>query len=200
VDTAGRRAVFRGRVTRRSPRLPALLLAALGATLACVSVPPPSPDQDVARTRDLEAAIAGLSASVEPAEARSLAQRAITATTALFTRYRPIDPPQLGNLAFHLGLRERALCCHWAKDLFRALDTLPLRSLELHWGVAHQGSTLREHSSVIAVPAGGSLRDGLVLDAWRHSGRLYWVRVAEDRYPWRLHPADAERHRLECGT
>jgi hypothetical protein len=183
----------------RSPRLRALACAALAA-VACTTVAPPSPEQDAAHSADLAAAIAGLSASVEPAEARSLAQHALAATRALASRYRPIDPPQLGNLAFHLGLRERALCCHWASDLFRALDSLPLRSLELRWGVAHHGSTLREHSSVIAVPAGAALRDGLVLDAWRNSGRLYWVRVADDRYPWRLHPSDADRNRLECGT
>ena len=140
----------------------------------------------------------GLSTAVEPAEARALAQRVLAATDALAERYRPIDPPQLGNLAFHLGLRERALCCHWTSDLFRALDGLALRSLELHWGVAHHGNPLREHSSVIAVPAGGALREGLVLDAWRRAGRLHWVRVAEDRYPWRLHPSDAERPQLGC--
>jgi hypothetical protein len=187
-------------VVRRSSGLRTLAFAALIPAFACTSVAPPTDAQDAASRADLAAAIAGLSAEVEPAEARSLAQHAIAATHALFARYRPIDPPQLGNLAFHLGLRERALCCHWASDLFRALDALPLRSLELHWGVAHQGSTLHEHSSVIAVPAGGALQDGLVLDAWRHSGRLYWVRVAEDRYPWRLHPSDADRDRLECGT
>jgi hypothetical protein len=199
VDTNGGRAVSRGAVTWRSHRLRSLACAA-AAALACTSVPPPTPAQDAARAAELEAAIAGLSASVEPAEARALAERAVAATAALVSRYRPIDPPQIGNLAFHVGLRERALCCHWASDLFRALDGLPLRSLELRWGVAHHGSTLREHSSVIAVPAGAALRDGLVLDAWRHSGRLYWVRVADDRYPWRLHPSDADRDTLECGT
>jgi hypothetical protein len=185
---------------RRSLRLRALACASLAAAVACTTVAPPTPEQGAARALDLEAAIAALSPAVEPAEARTLAERAVAATAALSARYRPIDPPQLGNLAFHFGLRERALCCHWASDLFRALDGLPLRSLELRWGVAHLGSTLREHSSVIAVPAGADLRDGLVLDAWRHSGRLYWVRVAEDRYPWRLHPSDAERDRLECDS
>jgi hypothetical protein len=153
-----------------------------------------------ARGADLEAAIAGLSPAVEPAEARALATRALAATDSLALRYRPIAPALLGNLAFHLGLRERGLCCHWAEDLFHELDGLPLKSLQLHWGVAHHGSRMREHNSVIAVPAGGALRDGLVLDAWRHAGRLYWVRVSEDRYPWQLHPDDAERHRLECSS
>jgi hypothetical protein len=168
--------------------------------LACASAAPKAPAPDAARLADLAAALTGLSASVEPSEARSLAQRTLAATAALVARYHPIDPPQMGNLAFHLGLRERALCCHWVEDLFRALDPLPLASLELHWGVAHHGSALREHSSVIAVPAGGALHDGLVLDAWRHSGRLYWVRVAKDRYPWRLHPSDADRQRLACDS
>jgi hypothetical protein len=195
---AGRRALtLAGAAARRRATRPAgFACAALAAALACAGSPDAGPGDT--RGAELEAAIAGLSPAVEPAEARALARRALAAADSLALRYRPIEPPLLGNLAFHLGLRERALCCHWVEDLFRELDELPLRSLELHWGVAHHGSHMREHSSVIAVPAGGALRDGLVLDAWRHAGRLYWVRVEADRYPWRLHPADADRRGLGC--
>jgi hypothetical protein len=168
--------------------------------LGCETTAQRTPAQEATRGAGLEAALAELSTAVDGGEARALARRALAATDALAERYRPIAPPLLGNLAFHIGLRERALCCHWVQDLFHELDPLPLRSLELHWGVAHHGSRLREHNSVIAVPIGGALGDGLVLDAWRHSGRLHWVRVSADVYPWRLHPADAERLYLECDS
>ena len=112
----------------------------------------------------------------------------------------PLRPPQLGNLAFHLGLRERALCCHWAEDLLRELSALELESVDLRWGVAHWGSQMREHSAVVAVPRGARFEQGLVLDAWRHSGELYFARVDRDRYPWRPHPSDDLRHQLACGV
>ena len=135
---------------------------------------------------------------MEPGEATRLARTALATTEQLASRYRPLRPPHLGNLAFHLGLRDRALCCHWVEDLLRALSDLQLESFELHWGVAHFGSKLREHSSVVAVPAGRTIGDGLVLDAWRDSGRLYWVRADRDRYPWQLHPSDELSDRLAC--
>ncbi len=178
-------------------RLLAPCLAILSC-VACASVDVGTRRDARAATRSLEAALAALPGGTLPGEAARLAHASYAATEALASHYRPLRPPQLGNLAFHLGLRDRALCCHWAEDLLGALTALELTSFELHWGVAHHGSPLREHSAVIAVPAGGTLQQGLVLDAWRHSGRLHWVRADRDRYPWRLHPSDALRHRLAC--
>jgi hypothetical protein len=174
-----------------------LAIAGIGCGLACATpLPPPL---EAGRQAQLEDALRGLPGVSDPAEARTLAQAAFAATASLASRYRPLRPPHVGNLAFHLGLRERALCCHWVEDLLRALDGVELRDYELHWVVAHHGSRLREHSAVLALPVGGSPSQGLVLDAWRDSGRLHWVRADADRYPWRLHPADARRDRLRCG-
>ncbi len=175
-------------------RTPALW-AALPLALACAS-PAPS----AAPAERLEAALLALPGEASEADARRLAHTALATTAELRARYRPLRPPHLGNLAFHLGLRERALCCHWAEDLLRALSALELRSFRLHWGVAHLGSSLREHSVVVAVPAGAPFEHGLVLDAWRDSGELFFRRVDRDRYPWRIHPADDQRERLACAA
>ncbi len=171
-------------------------LAVCWGLLSALGCATPGPEI-VSATDSLAAALAALPGSPDPTEAARLAQTAIDTTAALRLRYRPLRPPQLGNLAFHLGLRERALCCHWARDLLHALSATPLESFELHWGVAHEGG-LREHSSVVAVPSGGRFEQGLVLDAWRHSGRLHWSRVDRDTYPWRLHSLNAQRMRLRC--
>ncbi len=176
----------------------ALLCAVAVSGLACATPDPGSSASEAPREKTLEAALRALPGADTPAEATRLARTALAATAALASRYRPLRPPHLGNLAFHLGLRDRALCCHWVEDLLRALSALELQSFDLHWGVAHFGSELREHSAVIAVPTGRPAADGLVLDAWRHSGRLYWVRVDRDRYPWRLHPSNDARNRLAC--
>jgi hypothetical protein len=173
----------------------ALLCAALLAfATGCLQ----APVRDATPAERLEADLIGLAGSVDPEEAALLAGRALDVTANLRARYQPLTPPHLGNLAFHLGLRERALCCHWVEDLLHALGALELRTFELHWGVAHFGSKLREHSAVVAVPLGTSFEQGLVLDAWRRSGRLYWTRADRDRYAWRPHPADAVRQRVAC--
>jgi hypothetical protein len=171
----------------------------VGALLAaaCAGPTPPAAPGTERRAR-LEAALLDLPGATDPAEARVLARAALAATAELAARYRPLRPPQLGNLAFHVGLRERALCCHWVEDLLHALAGIELRRYRLHWAVAHHGNRLREHSAVLAVPIGGTPDRGLVLDAWRYSGRLYWVRADADRYPWRLHPPDERWRELRC--
>lgn len=176
----------------------------LALPLALLSVAcahgPPAADSQVAGEQRLEAALESLPGALTPDDARRLAIGAFEAADRLHARYRPLRPPQLGNLAFYLGLRQRALCCHWAEDLLRELSRLELPSVSLHWGVAHLGSRLREHSAVVAVPQGASFEQGMVLDLWRHSGELFYVRADQDRYPWRLHPSDAARDRLACGA
>ncbi len=172
----------------------AILLAA--QLLACVTPPPPR-SSDAEALRALEQALVALPGMPE-AQARRIAIAALDVTAELHTRYRPQRPPQFGNMAFHLGLRDRALCCHWAKDLLRELSALELEGVALHWGVAHRGRTFREHSAVVVVPEGARFEEGLVLDAWRNAGHLHFARVDRDRYPWKLHPADEVRHRISC--
>jgi hypothetical protein len=43
---------------------------------------------------------------------------------------------------------------------------------------------MHEHNSVVVTAKGQPFQQGLVLDAWRHSGRLHWTPVIADRYPW----------------
>ena len=181
-----------GRVV--AERLALLCTVSLAGAVACTQ----APFRDATPEQRLEADLIGLAGAVDPEEARQLASAAFALTAELRASYRPLTPPQLGNLAFHLGLRERALCCHWVEDMLRSFRALALQSLELHWGVAHFGSTLREHSAVVAVPIGTPFEQGLVLDAWRRSGRLYWTRAGGDRYAWRPHPADRGRKTVAC--
>jgi hypothetical protein len=68
--------------------------------------------------------------------------------------------------------------------MYLRLRELDLKTFDLHWGVAHKGDLWLEHSGVIVTPRGRPFAEGLVLDAWRHSGRLRWATVAGDRYPW----------------
>ena len=197
---AGRGAARRRLVLRGGPGM--IRGSALAALLLVFLVGCATPLPDAAatpdRSRALGAALQALGPEASAREAARLADEALATTRQLHERYRPVRPALFGNAAFHLGLRDRALCCHWAEDLLRSLAALELDSFALHWGVAHYGNPLREHSAVVVVARGGRFEEGLVLDAWRRSGRLYWVRVDRDRYPWKPHPADEQRDRLRC--
>ena len=64
--------------------------------------------------------------------AHELAVAALDTSAELHAAYRPTRSPKLGNLAFHVGLRDRALCCHWTRDLLHTLSALDLKGVELH--------------------------------------------------------------------
>jgi len=93
-----------------------------------------------------------------------------------------VGPPLFHNFLVNTGMRKRGLCFQWAEDLLAQLDALELTTLELHWGEARAG-TWREHNCIVATAKGQPFRTGIVLDGWRHSGRLYWNALARDHYP-----------------
>ena len=121
---------------------------------------------------------------VDPHEAALLADTAVRHGMVLARQYRMVRPIEIHNTLVNLGLRKRGLCFQTAEDMYVRLRELDLNTLQLHWGVAHKGDLWLEHSSVIVTARGRPFVSGLVLDAWRHSGRLRWAPVAEDRYPW----------------
>ena len=136
----------------------------------------------------LDNRLASLGPGVHPIESRQVAQTAVVYSRTLAARYRVVRPAVWHNILVRMGIRERGLCYHWTADLMRELQALELTSLELRWGVAHRGSELREHNTVVVTARGRPFDTGMVLDPWRNSGRLFWAAVEQDRYPWRELP------------
>ena len=137
----------------------------------------------------LRSDLAALNGRMNMLEAAKVAQTAIQYSSYLAAEYEVVRPAVLHNVLIRLGLKERGLCYHWTEDLLRRLQTLDLNTYQLHWGVAHRGSDLREHNSVVITGKGQAFADGMVLDPWRNSGDLYWALVKTDRYPWKELPA-----------
>jgi hypothetical protein len=132
----------------------------------------------------LRAEILALGDDVNPVEAELLADVSVRHAAALADAYDMVRPIEIHNTLVNLGLRKRGLCYQTAEDMYVRLRDLRLRTLDLHWGVAHKDDMWLEHSGVIVTAKGRPFAEGLVIDAWRHSGRLRWARVEEDRYPW----------------
>lgn len=124
-----------------------------------------------------------LGPTVSPGEAALAAETAHSYSLELARDYRVVRPAIVHNVFVNLGLRQRGLCFQWADDLSAKLESLKLQSLQLHRGVARM-ETRREHSSVVLTASGQPFNQGVVLDAWRHSGRLYWGDLKKDKYPW----------------
>ena len=123
-------------------------------------------------------------------EARKLAETALQTSAFLTEEYDLVRPPLLHNIFVKMGLRDRGLCYQWTEDLMSHLMALELKDYQLRWAVAHRGSDLREHNTVVVTADGQPFEDGLVLDPWRNSGKLYWVVVKKDTYPWKELPRE----------
>lgn len=178
------------------PWLAVLALAAAGS-LGCQTpraVPRPAGHLAAEQTR-LARALHGLGPPVSTTEA----ERAARSIVQTVEQARMANRLQGGaiprNLAVNLGLHDWGLCWHWTELLGRSLQSENLRTLQVHWGCAHAGSTLREHNAVVITARGQTFADGLVVDPWRQGGLLTWIRVGDDRYPWRHEPWSEARWR-----
>jgi hypothetical protein len=165
-----------------------LLLACLGFLTGCATSPPPRPWAEQQSTA-LCRRITRLSKYVDRKEAESLAETAVQYPILLAQQYRAVRPSWVHNMFVNAGIRERGLCYHWANDLFARLSETPRHSLELHLAVAHM-DTRREHNAIVVTAHGQPVSEGLVLDAWRHPGRLWWGTAADDKYPWKPLPRE----------
>jgi hypothetical protein len=159
-------------------RLLAIGTAILGMLAGCVS---PGPSRN--GTGDLARRLSALGPEVDPAEALLAAETACSYSLALANQYRAVRPPFVHNILVNLGYRQRGLCFHWAEDISAELERLELRTLVIHRGVARLGKR-GEHSSVVLTAPGQAFEEGVVLDGWRRSGRLYWQTVRDDKYKW----------------
>lgn len=146
--------------------------------------------QIAAKVSSLQSRLARLGRDADPAEARRVAEAAVTYSLRLAEDYRVAPPAWWHNLLIQMGFRERGLCFHWTEDLMKRLQALDLKTYRLHWGVAYKGSDLREHNSVVITALNQPFEEGLVLDPWRDSGDLYWAVVSRDRYPWQPLPPE----------
>jgi hypothetical protein len=154
----------------------------------CASRPVVGPWTEI-QSAALRDQLVKLDRSVDPDEAARLAKVAVEQAVTLAHQYRVVRPAWFQNILVNNGLRQRGLCYHWANDLFPPLHDLDLQSLELHLAVARM-DTSHEHNCIVVTARRQPFAEGIVLDAWRHSGRLWFGVVARDKYPWHPLPED----------
>jgi len=143
---------------------------------------------DRGKIASLQNDLAALNGQTNILEAGRVAQTAIQYSAYLAEKYELVRPAVLHNVLVRIGWKDRGLCHHWTVDLMEQLELLELKTYQLYWGVAHRGSELREHNSVVIAASGQRFEAGIVLDPWRNSGELHWSPVKNDRYPWRERP------------
>jgi hypothetical protein len=187
--------------------LPPLMLFVLGCAIpgstrtgqkhsgppACSQPETPQPESQIER---LAQDLVKLLGHPDP-EAGLLAATAVRGAKSLAGQYEVQTSGKFHNFMILVGIRSRGLCCHWTRDLLDLLKPLELQNFQFSWAVSEY-ATNQEHSSIVVTVADKPFASGIVLDAWRNGGDLFWARVAADTYEWHPHPADDGSGMIIC--
>jgi hypothetical protein len=167
----------------------ALWVPSTKASLFGGDVVPATSEHDPA----LIAGLVQLSPSVSPDEARRVAFTAYTTGRQLAAEWRMVSPATIQSFLIHIGQRKAGHCFQYANELLLRLDALQLRTLELHWAECNPGA-FDEHNVIAVTARRQPFAQGILLDNWRHSGRLVWGPVKGDP-PYRWEENQAELYR-----
>jgi len=157
------------------------------------------PEKESAKAEELANQLAGLSRRVDPNEAKLLADCAYATVARLRPEYNMFGTPIFNNFLVYHGWRKRGYCFQWTEDLLLALDTLRLKTLELHWGDAYR-DTWRENNCVVVTAKGQPFDQGMILECWRHFGHLRWNLVPSDQDPYFENTKWAEKVRARAAS
>jgi hypothetical protein len=127
----------------------------------------------------LTARLIALSPSVSPEEARRVAYIAYTSGRELAKKWRMVSSPTVQSFLINIGLKKGGYCYQFATELLLRLDAEKLQTLELHWAESDAG-TDTEHNVIAITARGQPFAQGIMLDNWRHSGRLLWGPLSGD--------------------
>ena len=130
---------------------------------------------------------------IPQAESKSLASDLLATTAMLVRHYALTAPPLWHNFLVNIGLRKKGLCYDFSDALFLHLKGGRYPHFAFHLAVANKGAYFKEHNALLITAKGKEVGQGLIVDAWRHSGRLVVVPFGKDEaYRW--------QHRSErCG-
>lgn len=155
--------------------------------LGCVVI---EPSVSKIKIKQLSLLLHDLDKHIPQEEARQLSQDIFYETQTLTKEFELIYPPVFHNVLVNVGLREKGLCYHWSDALYVHLSQKKYNSFEFHLMGANIGEYFSEHNVLLVVAKGKKVDEGIIIDPWRDSGKLYFSKVREDTiYQW-THRAD----------
>jgi hypothetical protein len=118
-------------------------------------------------------------------EVKEFSQKAISYSYTLAKRYALVSPPLWHNSLVNMGIKRRGLCYEWAGDLLQYLLKQGYDSLQFYYIGSDIGNYF-EHNALAVSARGEGLDNSIVLDAWRNSGKLYFIEIEKDeKYQWK---------------
>jgi hypothetical protein len=136
------------------------------------------------QVKTLAGMLSELNTTVDRDEAYHLAKNSISYSQQLAKEYDVVSSPWINNALVNFGIKERGLCYEWTEDLLKFLIRQNYQTLHLH-PVGANVSYLNEHNALVVSAKGNPYHKGILLDAWRNSGKLFFIKVKEDsEYDW----------------
>jgi hypothetical protein len=130
-----------------------------------------------------------LDTDVPRKEAERLAGDVIVRSRMLNREFDRNTSPWLHNFLVNVGLKQKGLCYHFSDGLYRYLIQRGYQHFDFHLAGAHIGEYWREHNALVITAKKGEVQEGIVIDPWRQTGRVFISRLKEDRaYRWKHRP------------
>ena len=142
----------------------------------CVNALLARDERSIKKLRD---ALVALAPDVDPGEAELVSVTAHTASRSLAREYGLVWFSGFQNLLIHMGKRQRGYCGHYTRDIGERLKQLRLKTLVLHWGAAY-ANTSAENNCLVVTARNQPFEDGIIMDAWRLAGQLFWCPLKKD--------------------
>ena len=163
------------------------VIVAIGVMSGCSLTPLPklSPTKQAQRIDALTRMLQELSPMVNPQEAQDLAKTAVLRAKELGKSYEVVSPPLWHNMLVNIGVKRRGLCYHYSEDMLRLFLKKKYTTFEFYMVGANIGEYF-EHNAIVVSAKKESYKEGIVLDAWRNSGNLFFDKVLSDKkYEWK---------------
>jgi len=149
----------------------------------CVVTAPPVSQTKIAQLSKL---LQSLDQNIPSREAMHLSQDIFHETQKLTKEFELTYPPLFHNSLVNIGIREKGLCYHWSDALYAYFLQKEYPHFEFHLVGANIGEYFSEHNALVIMEKNGSIKNGILIDPWRDSGKLYFSRVVEDKkYQWK---------------
>ncbi len=124
--------------------------------------------------------------TVPQQEAQLLSHDLFDKTAKLTKAFELTSPPWFHNVLVNVGLRKKGLCFHWADALYAYLVKKEYPHFAFHLAGANIGEYFFEHNVLVVTSKDGKFEEGIVIDPWRDSGKLYFSKLKEDKkYIWK---------------
>ena len=142
-----------------------------------------------AKRDELSHLLVSLDRDIPPSEAVQLSKDIFYKTQQLTKEFEMTSPPQLHNFLVTVGIREKGLCYHWSDALYLYLSEKNYNAFEFHLMGTNIGEYFYEHNALVVVSKGRNTQEGVIIDPWRNSGKLYFSKIEDDpEYIWYHRP------------